>query len=313
MYHFSYGESCLSMGLDWVGVGFTGLSKYGRNACNQGPDILQAIKEELGEAQEAKHSFYEQSFRGEGWTFSFQPKKGVKNLPYALEIRGSLFTGGLREEVFNEVFGIFYDGGSLCNPFRVDCRLDIYGKVDPFEISFQSSYMTGKYFYTEEKVCNGFIVGKGDTVYRFYDKKLEQEERGNECKKPYWWRWEVQIRGEVLKKQFAEIPGKFYYSDFFAVGALLLSSRNKIDVNPSWIQTSSGHIVSGEIVKLKRKKGDPEASFRWFSAELEKRTRQFYRSLVRKFPEIIRVSCEKPTSKECEWYSKQKIWEEDEE
>lgn len=311
MISFSMNGIRMSISLDWLGVGFSGLAKHGKKEASMGPEILSAIEAELGEAKPCKNSFYSSAYKGDGWSFFFDRKEGVKNAPYALEMRGSLFTGGVREESVNNILSLFYDGGAQCNPYRIDARLDIFSPIDE-EISFQSSYMTGKYFYTENKVCSGFSVGKGDTVFRFYDKKLQQEEAGNKVSFPHWWRWEVQIRGDVLKSQFSQIPGEFYYSDFLAVGSLMLSSRNKVDIKPTWIQTCSGHVVSGDIVKLIKKKGSFEGSMIWFEKEMERRTKQFYNSLLRKYPELVVVAGLQPTNKESEWYDRSRIWDDDE-
>lgn len=311
MISYTIGGKSLSIALDWVGLGFTALSKHGQRGLKCGADILKCIHTELGGSQLCKHPFYEEAYRGDGWSFFYQPKKGVKNPPFALEIRGSCFTGGLRPEVFDSLVDIFYDGGSFCNPYRIDARLDIFEKIPEKEISFFSSFMEGTYFFDENKVLTGFKVGKGEVVYRLYDKKIEQEVGGNSISKPHWWRWEVQIRGDVLKKQFPCIPGVFHYHEFLEVGVLMLSNRVKVNVNPSWIQSYAGHVISGDIVKVTKKKGTPEGSIRWFARELERRTRQFYNSLLRKYPELETVVCCKPVDGAEEWYNQNPVWEDE--
>lgn len=310
MIAFSHLGFDMSTSLDWCGLGFF----YKPGACHvSGQELLKSIEYGFSDSSKVgRHSFYVHSYVGDGWTFSFEPKKGCKNPPFCLEVRGSFFTRNPQHQIaFDDVLSSFYRCGLLCNPFRIDVCLDIYTSFDVSEIRFQSSFMRGVYYFDEQKQSSGFAVGRGDTRYRLYDKKKEQEERGNSVLRPFWWRWECQLRGEKLKAQFPKLPLELSYLDLYQVGCLCLADRKCVDVSPAFIQAASAYVISGKPLKQKKKKGSWLGSMAWFEKELKRRIQTFKISLKRKYPELVSIEGEEPIDEE--WYLENPVFQEFEE
>lgn len=299
----------LSTSIDWLGLGFW----YAPGASASGHRLLEVIKVAFSDNPvDSKHSFYTSSYTGDGWTFSFDPKKGCNNPPFSLEIRGSFFTTNPGHvQAVDDVLRAFYSANLLCNPFRIDVCLDIFTPFDYSKIKFESSFMKGYYQLNSREERCGFYLGKGDTRYRLYDKKLERETSGVRVSRPFWWRWEVQLRGDKLKAQFPRLPLELYYLDLYQVGCLCLADRKCVDVSPSFIQASSAYVISGEPLRQKKKKGSWLASMEWFDKEMKRRIQSFKRSLRRKYPELMYVEGELELDQD--WYLKNSVWEEDEE
>lgn len=313
MFYFRIGDIHMSTALDWLGLGFSPHSDGHVSVSSFGEFALKSIVSYLGEEySESKNPYYQKSFKGNGWSFSYNPKPGVSNPPYCLEIRGSFFSSGFVESQLNEVFHLFYDAGCLSIPYRIDCCIDFFRSFDPSRLKISSKLMKKSlgYFLDGEKQCSGFWAGRGDLRYRFYNKKLEQESSGKEVKLAHWWRWEVQCRGVRLKSQFPEIPGQFFYRDFWHLGLLFLSNKKTLQVSPSIIQDAATELLAGDLLSTKKKKSTWEGSMRWFYREMELRVSKFRENLIRRFPKtLMNWAGEEPIDETC---TLKTFWDDDE-
>lgn len=103
---------------------------------------------------------------------------------------------------------------------RLDYRADFVAYDFPVTHTYHIQPARGRplpltAFYTDD-TYSGFRAGKGDFVYRLYDKAREQ----NRPDLSFWWRWEAVIRGEPARQ--AILP-TFTTPNIDAFGSALLS------------------------------------------------------------------------------------------
>lgn len=138
--------------------------------------------------------FHESVYRFQGGELRCSPKPGAANAYNELELRGQWFQHYTLDDL---------DGLPLTNPrpFRIDVAWDTDDLIDfvpalaifpllnnqPAEV--RTWFASGIY--------TGFTYGSGDIRHRCYDKATEQKVNRT------WWRYEVQIRGDTLKRTYA--------------------------------------------------------------------------------------------------------------
>lgn len=166
-------------------------------------------------------AFYKQSLVGDGITVFFDVKDGLQNWPMEIRITGKFFEMNSQTAAYlYETFLAQYD----VRVSRIDFCLDIF---DMFQ-SFEGIYPTKddfivKPFYYRAKMQHfhdaymeytGMRMGKNECVLRMYDKGKESGNLPQQCLS--WWRFEVALRGDMLRRTF---PEKVSYYDLSFSGA----------------------------------------------------------------------------------------------
>lgn len=271
-------NSLLSLGLDWCA---SGLVPTEENSLDS-ETLLRSLCGMLGlQPRKFGTAFYQNSWQDKGILITSDPKPGCKNDPISIEFRGAFFNE--YGQNFDEILDVVYRHGWSCNLYRVDVRLDIYEQIIPEVQLFGKIKNAHSHTDLKNGLMTGFSIGKSDLRYRIYDKKAEREASGIKTDKE-WWRFEVQLRGELLKNQFGGYLSYGSYTEkLLSLGCLFMTDFKRIRVQPAFIQEFLLKIARGEIQQLSQKQISFQQATEFFWETIRQKQKQYIKSMERRF------------------------------
>lgn len=268
--------------LDWFQVGLS--------ECND--TLICYIIGKLELEKQGKSRFYVgMNFSSEG-SLSYIPKKGCKNDFATLQLTGTFFQREDSEAILQEVLNALYEWEVAINPQRIDVRYDFKcnedwktttGEVYKYDfekckIRDEETRLPCGYHLNRKGKSTGFWAGKGDKRFRLYDKAEEQSIKKGVKGEEVWWRYEVQLRGDVLKTAMS--TSDTYCLPFYTltVGSFLNGSQLPITSNNITNKINETLVEVGNLPKPKTEKATVEKKFLQYQRDIEKRTLQLVKA-----------------------------------
>jgi len=258
------------LSLDWFQAGLGKLSSH----------LIDEILVLFDFNKLTKSRFYSASQMASYGSFSYNPKPGCKNDFATIQLTGKFFLLDDWQDRINFFLNLCVENSVSINPQRIDVRYDWKdsGLFAANNIQFESFRLPGGYYQDIRRVCTGFWAGKGDIRYRLYDKSKEQKLIGD------WWRYEVQVRGDVLKECFSFLDTSQYieWGSFSLPVAQYLSSRKKIMIFPEFIQEDCRKIIDSEqLPRVHQEKPTIQKKYSFFCKQLRERVFQLDKACTR--------------------------------
>lgn len=295
---FTMPENGLRALIDWVSITFKHISL---------DDVFQIVK-----LPKDLWTFHDKGFSGYEYHCSYKSMKIAFGTPEnALDMGIHLNFSGEAcreyEEEFNHELN-WADFFALVMNFNYKfTRLDL--AVDDFKgyFTIKELYLKGKEgcvsvrkvkeatyfekFNLKTGLSNGetLYIGKGDRVYRFYDKLAERRSKGYETIKglEFWNRYEVQLRSDLATAACEMIAYENYDYGKFVKGILAsnmsVKIKNENDSNRSrwknveWWDEFLGECETIELTQIAK---DPtiEKKFNWVDSQVSKSLAMIYES-----------------------------------
>lgn len=261
-------ENALRGLIDWVSVTFRACRKWEEVARIIGLDFSFFEVVEIGYQGYKRKAIYKDIF------IAFEPSENTKNMGVHLNMTGQACRQ--YEQLFPNNINVWSDLFLLINQYNHKfSRLDI--AIDDFKTYFtvNQAYLTAKrgcmtakrvkkartfeefFIETGETDSRTFYVGKCDWMIRFYNKKVERENKGyilaDDIKK--WNRYEIQLRNNIATEAakviaFTSIDLGVFVRGFLA-DKIDFKVKNKNDTNKSrWKSTRWWESFLNDVEKI---------------------------------------------------------------